>query len=65
MQSERKIFAFKLADEKTTTESKPLRWQARNGVAVAGCTDQTGEGDYRSDHDAWGNYRGTDNGQWC
>lgn len=64
-QDKRKSFAFKLAaDAKAKTEKKPA-WQVRDGVAVAGCTDRTGIGDYRADIDIWGNPRGRDNGYWC
>ena len=58
-----KTFAFKLADK----NEKPGRskWAARDGVAIAGCSDPAGNGNYRDDYDAWGQYRGRDGGQWC
>ena len=34
-----KTFAFKLAEKKVTKDSKKTQWKARDGVAVAGCTD--------------------------
>lgn len=66
VKQEKKTFAFQLASTgKTATKTDDKQWQVRDGVAVAGCTDQTGDGDYRSDRDIWGTYRGRDNGYWC
>ncbi len=53
-----KLFAFKLAEK---TEQNDTTWQVRDDVSLAGCTDPSGEGNYRFPH-AWG---GTDNGVWC
>jgi hypothetical protein len=63
MAFENKTFAFKLAAK----NEKPGRakWAARDGVAIAGCSDPAHNGDYRDDYDAWGQYRGRDGGQWC
>ncbi len=60
MNNDKKIFAFKLAEKKEKEQEKAAKWQARNGVSVAGCTES----------DSWGNYRssrsiGTDNGIYC
>ena len=60
---EKKTFAFKLAEKNENRDG--AKWVARAGVSAMGCTDQTGDGDYRSDYDVWGNYRGRDNGYWC
>jgi hypothetical protein len=45
MNNQTKIFAFKLAakQEKAATP----KWKAREGVSLAGCTDPTGDGDFR------------------
>ncbi len=56
MQNDKKIFAFKLAS-KPKPDSK---WKTRDGLAVAGCTDPTGDGDYRESAPP-----GRDNGVWC
>lgn len=58
----KKTFAFQLASQQKTANTQ---WQARDGVAVAGCTDPTREGDFRESIDVWGNYRGRDKGYWC
>ena len=52
---EKKTFAFNLANKRPSDGM----WTAREGVALAGCSDTTGEGDYR--------YKVTtsDNGEWC
>ena len=51
----KRTFAFKLAEKRP---SDP-KWKARDGLAIAGCSDPTGMGDYR--------YKVTtsDNGEWC
>ncbi len=55
MQKEQKLFAFKLADKDQKSE-KNTKWKAREGVAIAGCTQ-------------WGhipdNVRYSDNGYYC
>ena len=38
-------FAFKLAENKDKAATK--KWKARDGVSVAGCSDITGDGDFR------------------
>ncbi|HEX8307965.1 MAG TPA: hypothetical protein VF645_06045 [Allosphingosinicella sp.] len=53
---EKKTFAFKLADRAANGASK---WRTRDGVAVAGCTDVTGDGDLRY------KLRLGDNGEYC
>ena len=46
MNNEKKtIFAFKLAEKKDKTATK--KWKARDGVSVAGCSDLTGDGEFR------------------
>lgn len=38
-QNEKKLFAFKVVDKKTEAQKKPAaQWQAREGVATAGCS---------------------------
>lgn len=57
-----KLFAFKLA-QKQTAEAKPaMQWKVREGVAIAGCSDPSGEGHYRLDHEWYGHH---DQGFWC
>jgi hypothetical protein len=59
MQADKKIFAFRLA-AKTAAETKDRKWKAREGVAIAGCSEVQ-----------WQNYRAarpgstTDNGIFC
>jgi len=61
MNNDKKVFAFKLAEKKEKQEkAAPAKWQAREGVSVAGCTDPTGVGDYR-----YSTSYGRDNGIWC
>jgi hypothetical protein len=60
MENKSKLFAFKLASkndakQNTQVEAKDGKWAARNGAAVAGCTD------YRF----VGNLRYSDNGVYC
>jgi len=45
MKNQKKLFAFKLADKQD--KAAPHKWQARDGVSLAGCTDPTGDGDFR------------------
>ncbi|MBX3710605.1 MAG: hypothetical protein KF800_01365 [Lysobacter sp.] len=62
----KKSFAFQLASaQKPAGNTEDKQWQVRDGVAVAGCTDPTGDGDYRASVDIWGNFRGRDKGYWC
>ncbi|HEX9945966.1 MAG TPA: hypothetical protein VGA98_00340 [Allosphingosinicella sp.] len=53
---EKKTFAFKLADK---TEKSASKWNARDGIALAGCTEYRFPGNYR--------YAGSgaDNGVYC
>ena len=63
---DRKTFAFQLASmQKVDAKTEENQWQVRDGVAVAGCTDPTGNGDYRASTDIWGKFRGLDKGYWC
>lgn len=59
MNENKKVFAFKLADKKQTAdasnEQKRKKFKARDGVAIAGCTDPSGR---------W-NVRYSDNGMYC
>ena len=63
MAFEKKTFAFKLAER--NEKSDGTKWMARPGVSAMGCTDPNRTGDWRSDYDAWGIYRGRDCGEWC
>jgi hypothetical protein len=62
MTNDKKVFAFKLAEkkEKENEKEKAAKWQAREGVSLAGCTDPTGVGNYR-----YASRYGADNGIWC
>ena len=64
MESEKTVFAFKLAEKKRNDAgARDGKWKARDGLSVAGCTDPTGDGDFRY----WFNYAGVghDAGDWC
>ncbi len=52
---EKKTFAFKLSGERRSDG----KWKAREGVALAGCTDPTGQGLHRYQT------KSGDNGAWC
>ena len=54
-----KLFAFKLAEQKKD-DSKAPQWQVRDGVSVAGCTDEIEAGALRTST-RWS----TDNDIWC
>lgn len=58
----KKVFAFKLAEKKEKENEKAAagKWKAREGISLAGCTDPTGQGDYRYSLSI-----GRDNGVWC
>ncbi|HZI14623.1 MAG TPA: hypothetical protein VE153_29920 [Myxococcus sp.] len=62
MNNDKKVFAFKLAEKKENEKEKAAstKWKARDGVSVAGCTDPTGQGDYR-----FGTRYSQDGGVWC
>lgn len=55
-QNQPKLFAFKLADKAKNSKKDEPKWQARDGVATAGCSAP----DYRAD----GRYS-KDTGMWC
>jgi hypothetical protein len=56
MEEKQKLFAFKLAaKEQRDAPSQPRKWQARDGVSLAGCSDPSHEGDFREG----------DRGVWC
>ncbi|MGN6150722.1 MAG: hypothetical protein ACTHOH_01780 [Lysobacteraceae bacterium] len=59
MDTQRAPFAFRLADA-CDTASEQAEWTMRDGIAAAGCTDPTGQGDYRYSANI-----GRDNGVWC
>ncbi|MCP1338294.1 hypothetical protein NJR55_01685 [Idiomarina sp. M1R2S28] len=43
MENNKKLFAFKLAKKQANqVKSKPEQFKAREGVAIAGCTDPSG-----------------------
>lgn len=64
MTTETKTFAFKLL--KSTARATATPWQARAGVATAGCTLEAGNtGDYRADIDIYGQPHGRDGGYYC
>ena len=65
MESEKKIFAFKLA-EKKQSGSKGAKWKAREGISLASCTEVTPDsGNWRSYHYYGGGYAGPDKGYYC
>lgn len=39
MQSDKKLFAFKLAEKRDEASTPQGKWKAREGLAVAGCTE--------------------------
>ncbi len=60
MEDQHKLFAFKLAtkQQEPAKQQNPVgakKWKAREGVAIAGCTDPLEVGDYREG----------DRGIWC
>ncbi|EKE87650.1 hypothetical protein [Idiomarina xiamenensis] len=56
MKQNKKLFAFKLAEKKQATQMKSQKqFKAREGVALAGCTDPSGNFNVRYD----------DNGMYC
>lgn len=56
MNQNQKTFAFKLAEQKSTEAEKSSKWQARDGVAVAGCSFAFFYGEW----DAWERINGSD-----
>jgi hypothetical protein len=60
-QQQAKLFAFKLIEKRQEQESKPAQqWQAREGVAVAGCSGPDAFENYRAS-----SIRGADAGVYC
>lgn len=55
-----KLFAFKLAEQKKDDGKTAAQWQVRDGVSVAGCTDEIEAGALRTST-RWG----TDDDIWC
>ena len=46
MEIEKKTFAFKLADKKNKeVQSSGVKWKARDGLSIAGCTQPSGGGE--------------------
>jgi hypothetical protein len=41
MNTEKKLFAFKLADQQAKSADQNRMWKARDGVAMAGCSFPT------------------------
>jgi hypothetical protein len=63
METNNKLFAFKLANKEEARKDARAnegKWTARSGAPVAGCTDPTGDYDFR-----YSKSFGTDNGVWC
>jgi hypothetical protein len=43
MDTEKKLFAFKLAEKQASNaDENGRKWKAREGVAIAGCTNHNG-----------------------
>jgi hypothetical protein len=40
MNTEKKLFAFKLAEEQVSTNQNSGTWKIRDGVAIAGCSSK-------------------------
>ena len=40
MNTEKKLFAFKLADKQASANQKNGTWKIRDGVAIAGCSSK-------------------------
>ena len=60
MEKTTKVFAFKLAEKAKAPAGEQKKWRAREGVSVAGCSDQIpGMGLYRC------RTHGSDSGAWC
>lgn len=60
---DKKIFAFKLSVKLKSAEKRPAKlWQARPGIAVAGCTEAPGGG---GENDLRDRKYGTDLGNYC
>lgn len=61
MESKQKLFAFKLADkQQKKDQADELKWKARDGVAVAGCSDYMWPGNLR-----YVGSHGGDDGMYC
>lgn len=55
-QNETKLFAFKLAEKNNNNKKEAAKWQARDGVATAGCSGPWARADSRYSRDG---------GIWC
>lgn len=65
MDKKQTLFAFELASQHAPKDAQDRnnaqdQWQPRDGVAIAGCTDPTGQGLHR-----YGTRWSSDNGVWC
>lgn len=60
MQKKPKLFAFKVSAQQNNPTDQAKTWTARNGLAVAGCTDPTHQGLVR-----YSTSRGIDAGVYC
>lgn len=60
METKQKLFAFELAAKEDAKKEQNAQWQARDGVAVAGCTDYIWEGNLR-----YKGATGADKGIYC
>jgi len=60
MESKQKLFAFKLAAKQQKKDLTELKWKARDGVAVAGCSDYKWPGNLR-----YIGSGGGDDGMYC
>lgn len=59
MESNEKLFAFKVASKEQEVDAKEEgKWVAREGVAAAGCTDYRFPGNVRYPHATYGADRG-------
>lgn len=63
MESNEKLFAFKVASTEQEVDSREEegKWVARDGVAAAGCTDYRFPGNVRYPHRTYG----ADQGVYC
>ena len=59
MKQDQKLFAFKLAEKKQQEASKKTQWKAREGQAIAGCSEYIFPGNYRY------NFPSNDGGAYC
>ncbi len=59
-----KSFAFQLASKKDNAAGNDKKWQARDGIAVAGCTAVPGY-EFREAINYSGHFLGRDKGYFC